>query len=86
MSDMNRVFHPIGLALCHDETRYDFQFIFESLKIVIELLGLEFEYKEIALQADAADSITKGFESVFGQQYKRGINILKFFMTVIETN
>ena len=53
---MKRVFHPLGLALCRDETSDDFHFIFESLKLGLVRLGLEFQNKQIDLQADAADA------------------------------
>ena len=60
ISDMNKIFHPIGIALCKDEKTADFAFIFNSLVIGINRCNLP-ELNHVDLLADAADSITNGF-------------------------
>ncbi len=75
-SDMDKVFHPLGIALCTDEKSDDFQFIFSSLKIGIEKCNYQ-QLSNIDLMADSADAISNGFERVFARagetEYKRGI-------------
>ena len=77
-SDMDKVFHPLGLALCTTERGADFEFIFNSLQVGLYRCGHE-KLKNISLVADAADSITNGFANVFfpeNEKYKRGTFLL----------
>ena len=74
-SDMDRVFHPISIALCKGETGLDYKFIFKALQIAIERCGFE-SLKQVDLMADAADAITNGFKEVFyaeAVKFKRGL-------------
>lgn len=61
ITDMDKVFHPLGLTLSLEEKAEDFEFIFKSLIIEIEIC----QYQQLGLvnlQADAADAITNGFK------------------------
>jgi hypothetical protein len=74
ISDMDKVFHPLGIALCKDEKSKDFEFIFNGLKIGIDRCFFK-PLQHVDLLADASDSITNGFKRVFVDQeteYKRG--------------
>ena len=62
-SDMDKVFHPLGISLCTDEKSEDFQFIFASLKIGIEKCGYQ-QLNNVDLMADSADAISNGFLSL----------------------
>ena len=64
MSDREKVFHPLGLALCKQETGNDFTFIFKSLLIGITRCGFQVP-KKVHLLADGADAITNGFKEGF---------------------
>ena len=70
---MNKVFHPIGIALCKDEESADFAFIYNSLVIGINRRNLP-DLNHVDLLVESADSITNGFRQVFvkaGAEYKR---------------
>ena len=69
--DANNVFHPFGLSLSKDEKANDFAFIFKSLVLGIERCGFV-KLGSVDLLADAADSITRGFEKAFSHEFKRG--------------
>lgn len=73
ISDMNNIFHPLGLAFTRDEKSEDFEFIFKSLTIGLQRCQLP-PLKHVDLVADAADSIFNGFRRAFSNQdsYKRG--------------
>ena len=75
-SDMDKVFHPICIALCKDETGLDYQFIFRSLQIGIDRCGFG-SLQKVNLMADAADAITNGFKTTFYSEddvdFKRGL-------------
>ena len=64
-TDKDRHFHPFGLSITSNETSKDFEFIFSSLK------RTKPTYSPKYLIADCAQSITNGFESVFGTDYTR---------------
>ena len=66
-SDMDKVFHPFGLAVCTSEKENDFQFMFESLQVGLESTGQPQlpTNGSLSLIADAADAITNGFKAVF---------------------
>ena len=75
ISDINKVFHPLGIAFCKDKKSNDFAFIFTSLNIGIQRCNLD-ELESVNLLADAADSITNGFKLAFNYstcEYKRGM-------------
>ena len=64
MSDREKVFHPLGMALVKNETGVDFAFIFKSLLIGITRCGFKAP-KRVHLLADGAEAITNGFEQGF---------------------
>jgi len=64
-SDMNKVFHPFGISICTNEKEHDFQFMFESLQVGLEMTSQPKLPNSIALVADAADAITNCFKTVF---------------------
>jgi len=75
-TDMDKVFHPIGLALCRDEKAEDFDFVCRGILHGIERCGYPM-LENVNLMADAADAITNGFQSCFypleNAQFKRGM-------------
>ena len=75
ISDLDRVFHPFGIAVCTNENEHDYQFIFESVQVGLQRASLPIT-RDVALLADAADAITNGFKSVFypdTHHFKRGM-------------
>ena len=40
-SDLNNVFHPIGLSVCTKENQHDYQFMLQSIQIGLSLVHLE---------------------------------------------
>ena len=83
---MDKVFHPISIALCKDETCLDYQFIFRALQIAIDRCGFN-SLHQVDLMADAADAITNGFKSAFYSreevEFKRGLLIVNCFSFLI---
>ena len=72
-SDLNRAFHPLGLALCSRETHLDYKFLFNSLLLGQQQMNITPSGDPISLMADAAGAITNGFaESGFALN-KRGM-------------
>ena len=67
-TDLKKVFHQFGLAICSNKKAKDFKFIFSSLQIGMQKLN-KTPLKPAALISDAADSITNGFEDVFNNSY-----------------
>ena len=63
-TDLNKVFHPFGLAICSNEKTKDFEFIFNSIQIGMGKLNKDL-LKPTSLISDAADSIKNGFRNVF---------------------
>ena len=63
-TDMHRQFHPISLSICSNETATDFEFIFVSIRKVVNALFTQ-DYKPSILMADGADAITNGFLLAF---------------------
>ncbi|CAF3898545.1 unnamed protein product [Rotaria sp. Silwood1] len=61
-------FHPLGLAICSNEKAEDFEFIFNALQIGMGKIKKNL-LKPKSLVCDAADSITNGFRSVFGNSF-----------------
>ncbi len=53
-TDLNKAFHPFGLAICSNEKTKDFQFIFCSLQISMQKINKDL-LKPTALISDAAD-------------------------------
>jgi hypothetical protein len=74
-SDKDKVFHPFGISVCTNERQEDFQFMFESLQVGLEVTSQSVLPNDgsVGLIADAADAITNGFKSVFsnGNAFKR---------------
>lgn len=69
-TDLNKMFHPFGLAICSNEKTKDFQFIFNSIQIDMQKINKEL-LKPTALVADAADAIKSGFKNVFNNEYNQ---------------
>ncbi|CAF2123572.1 unnamed protein product [Rotaria magnacalcarata] len=69
-TDLNKVFHPFGLAICSNEKTKDFQFIFNSIQIGMQKIKKEL-LKPTALVADAAGAIKGGFKNVFNNEYSQ---------------
>ena len=67
-SDLKKVFHPFGLAICSNEKAKDFKFIFSNLQIGMQKLNTT-PLKPIALISHVADSIKNGFKNVFNNSY-----------------
>ncbi|CAF0964252.1 unnamed protein product [Adineta steineri] len=67
-TDLNKVFHPFGLAICTNEKTKDFEFIFRSVQIGMKKINKEL-LNPTALVADAADAIKNGFQNVFNNEY-----------------
>ncbi|CAF1159836.1 unnamed protein product [Rotaria sordida] len=69
-TDLKKVFHPFGLAICSNEKTKDFKFIFNSIQIGLEKIKKDL-LKPSALVSDAADSIKNGFKNVFKDEYNQ---------------
>lgn len=59
-SDENRRFHSICLAICSDERKSSFKFIFNTLKTL-------YSYSPTVLISDASEAIRNAFGEVFGK-------------------
>lgn len=82
VSDMARHFHLGGMAICHGETADDYKFLFESLKIGIELICKAYFDPEYII-ADASKAITKGAVDTFGILFER-INCFAHLMMNVD--
>ncbi|CAF3947109.1 unnamed protein product, partial [Rotaria sp. Silwood1] len=69
-TDLNKAFHPFGLAICSNEKTKDFEFIFNCIQIGLQRINKDL-LKPTALICDAADSIKNGFKNVFGNSYNQ---------------
>ncbi|CAF2081129.1 unnamed protein product [Rotaria magnacalcarata] len=69
-TDLNKKFHPFGLAICSNEKTKDFEFIFNGIQIGMEKLNKDL-LKPTALISDAADAIKNGFRNVFNNEYNQ---------------
>ncbi|CAF4217556.1 unnamed protein product [Rotaria sp. Silwood2] len=69
-TDLKKVFHPFGLAICSNEKTEDFEFIFNSIQIGLEKTKKDL-LKPSALVSDTADSIKNGFKNVFKDGYNQ---------------
>jgi hypothetical protein len=69
-TDLNKAFHPFGLAICSNEKTKDFEFIFNSIQIVMGKINKDL-FKPTALISDAADWIKNGFKNVFNNGYNQ---------------
>ena len=67
-TDLNKSFHPFGLAVCSNEQTKDFEFIFNAVQIGIRKINKNL-LKPKALVSDAADAIKNGFKNVFGNSF-----------------
>lgn len=65
-TDMNRSFHPCGLAICSNEKTGDFKFIFGSIKLGVTKINLNIDPD--FLISDAADAIRNAFQIIFGYE------------------
>ncbi|RNA16462.1 hypothetical protein BpHYR1_007053 [Brachionus plicatilis] len=63
-TDVDHSFHPIGLRITTYENENDYNFNFNSIQFGSKRTG-SIELANVALLADAADSITNGFKSTF---------------------
>lgn len=64
-TDMQRHFHPFGLAVCTSETGNDYSFVFNAVKEAVKsIYGVEL--RPTILVSDAAGAIHNGFKAVFG--------------------
>ncbi|CAF1545409.1 unnamed protein product, partial [Rotaria sp. Silwood1] len=69
-TDLKKVFHPFGLAICSNEQTKDFEFIFNSAQIGLKKINKNL-LKPSALISDAADSIKNGFKNVYEGDYNQ---------------
>ncbi|CAF4632468.1 unnamed protein product [Rotaria sp. Silwood2] len=67
-TDLNKSFHPFGLAICSNEKTNDFAFIFKSIQIGMQKINKDL-LKPKALISDAANAIKNGFKKVFDNSY-----------------
>lgn len=65
-TDMDRHFHPFGLAACSNEKTGDFIFIFEALVSGVNYLNEEINPD--CLISDASEAIRNAFQHVFGAE------------------
>ncbi|CAF4220670.1 unnamed protein product [Rotaria sordida] len=70
-TDLNKAFHPFGLAICSNEkkTKY-FEFIFKSVQIGMQKINKAL-LQPTALILDAVDSIKNDFKNVFNDSYNQ---------------
>ncbi|CAF1431807.1 unnamed protein product [Rotaria magnacalcarata] len=69
-TDLNKAFHPFGLAICSNEKTKDFEFIFNCIQIGLKKINKDL-LKPTALICDAADAIKNVFKNVFGNSYNQ---------------
>lgn len=69
VSDKDRTFHPVGMAVTASESNMDYAYIFNSLKKAVQLISPS--YSPTILIADSAVAITNGFTDAFGEPEKR---------------
>ena len=62
-TDKNNSFHPFGYGISTEETKKDFEFIFQNLKKGMELVQPDKDFKPKYLIADNAYAICNGFLS-----------------------
>ncbi|CAF4755873.1 unnamed protein product, partial [Rotaria sp. Silwood2] len=67
-TDLNKSFHPFGLAICSNEKTNDFAFIVKSIQIGMQKINKDL-LKPKALISDAANAIKNGFKKVFDNSY-----------------
>ena len=63
-TDMKKSFHPYGLLVTMHERGEDFEFMFQTIKDLINKIH-NVDFKPTILVADSSVAITKGFEAVF---------------------
>lgn len=69
-TDLNKSFHPFGLAICSEEKEKDFAFIFNGIQIGMQKINKDF-LQPTALVSDAADAIKNGFKKIFDNSYNQ---------------
>ncbi|CAF1367392.1 unnamed protein product [Rotaria sordida] len=67
-TDVNKSFHPFGLAICSNEKTEDFEFISNNIQNGMQVINKDL-LKPTALISDAADAIKNGFRNVFNNEY-----------------
>jgi hypothetical protein len=68
-TDLNKSFHPFGLAVCKDEQTKDFEFLFSSLQKGVEKINSP-PIQPNALVADASFAIINAFSNVFSNDHE----------------
>ncbi len=68
-TDRDRAYHPFGLCVSSHEDKEAFGFMFKTLKSACKNF-YDFDYQPNVLIADNAESISLGFASVFGNNFK----------------
>ncbi|CAF4457980.1 unnamed protein product [Rotaria sp. Silwood2] len=76
-TDLKKVFHPFGLAICSNEQTKDFEFIFNSVQIGLEKINKNL-LKPSALISDVADSIKNGFKNWKMNNRQKNQSIIEF--------
>jgi hypothetical protein len=66
VSDLDRVFHYVGISITSGEATEDFQFLFTGIK-----QSQKEGFGPQVLLSDAAEAITNGFLNVFGDTFTR---------------
>ncbi|CAF1023430.1 unnamed protein product [Rotaria sordida] len=69
-TDLNKSFHPFGLATCSNGKTEDFEIIFNSIQIGMQVINKDL-LKPTASISDAADAIKNGFRNVFNNEYNQ---------------
>ncbi len=67
-TDLNKAFHPFGLAVCKDEQTKDFEFLFSSLQIGLDKIGRP-RIEPSALVSDASFAIINAFSNIFPNKH-----------------
>ncbi|CAF4355376.1 unnamed protein product, partial [Rotaria sordida] len=66
-TDLNKSFHPFGLATCSNGKTEDFEIIFNSIQIGMQVINKDL-LKPTASISDVADAIKNGFRNVFNNE------------------
>lgn len=66
-TDLDRHFHPFGLAVCTNEEKQDFKFVFQTLINGLEMINKETTKIEVLI-ADSANAIRNAFQEIFGEK------------------
>jgi hypothetical protein len=66
-TDLDRHFHPFGMAVCTNEEKQDFRFVFQSLVDGVEKIDQPKMQPEVLI-ADSANAIRNAFLETFGDK------------------